>query len=208
MRTTAVVQMSQAITRNLQSWALRASICSQRSKGDSSSMTIVRISILHQEPLCALTTTSASPCSALYSFRHMLVGWPFTMCCLCLAHQGTSLCSRLHLSFSRKPFSLEHMHIYGADTPPPLTPDGYSSFFAGRNDANPATHTFVTSPDIVTAMASTGDTFQGPCRRLASHFRMLFLGGIKVRGPPVAIFLYVGVRVLTVSQSEPYLYLV
>jgi hypothetical protein len=53
-------------------------------------------SILHQASLRALTTTSASPCSALHLFRHMLVSCPFTMCCLCLAHQGTSLCPHLH----------------------------------------------------------------------------------------------------------------
>lgn len=32
----------------------------------------------------------------------------------------------------------------------------YNRNFTGRNDANPATHAFVTSPDIVTAMAISG----------------------------------------------------
>ncbi|KAK6046733.1 hypothetical protein COOONC_15763 [Cooperia oncophora] len=32
----------------------------------------------------------------------------------------------------------------------------YNRNFTGRNDANPATHGFVTSPDIVTALAITG----------------------------------------------------
>ena len=32
----------------------------------------------------------------------------------------------------------------------------YNRNFTGRNDANPATHGFVTSPDIVTAMAISG----------------------------------------------------
>jgi aconitate hydratase len=33
----------------------------------------------------------------------------------------------------------------------------YNRNFTGRNDANPATHAFVASPDIVTAMAFAGD---------------------------------------------------
>jgi aconitate hydratase len=32
----------------------------------------------------------------------------------------------------------------------------YNRNFTGRNDANPATHSFVTSPDIVVAMALAG----------------------------------------------------
>uniref|UniRef100_A0A0K0DK89 Aconitase domain-containing protein n=1 Tax=Angiostrongylus cantonensis TaxID=6313 RepID=A0A0K0DK89_ANGCA len=32
----------------------------------------------------------------------------------------------------------------------------YNRNFTGRNDANPATHVFVTSPDIVTALAIVG----------------------------------------------------
>ncbi|KAJ8588569.1 hypothetical protein M405DRAFT_248074 [Rhizopogon salebrosus TDB-379] len=100
-------------------------------------MTIVRISILHQEPLRALTTTSASPCSALHLFRHMLSLSPSSLVLLTQAALA------------------EHMHIYGADMPPLSISDGYSLFFASHNDANPATHTFVTSSDIVTAMAST-----------------------------------------------------
>jgi hypothetical protein len=70
--------------------------------------------------------TSTSPCSALHPFRHMLVSCLFTM--YCLAHQGTGLCPHFHLCFSRKPFSLEHMHVYGADTLPLSILDDYSSF--------------------------------------------------------------------------------
>ncbi|KAJ8586012.1 aconitase iron-sulfur domain-containing protein [Rhizopogon salebrosus TDB-379] len=33
----------------------------------------------------------------------------------------------------------------------------YNRNFTGRNDASPATHAFVTSPDIVTAVAFAGD---------------------------------------------------
>ena len=33
----------------------------------------------------------------------------------------------------------------------------YNRNFTGRNDANPATHAFVASPDLVTAMAFAGD---------------------------------------------------
>jgi aconitate hydratase len=36
----------------------------------------------------------------------------------------------------------------------------YNRNFTGRNDANPATHAFITSPDIVTAMVFARDTFQ------------------------------------------------
>ena len=33
----------------------------------------------------------------------------------------------------------------------------YNRNFTGRNDANPATHAFVTSPELVTAMSIAGD---------------------------------------------------
>ena len=33
----------------------------------------------------------------------------------------------------------------------------YNRNFTGRNDANPATHAFVTSPELVTAMAISGE---------------------------------------------------
>lgn len=33
----------------------------------------------------------------------------------------------------------------------------YNRNFTGRNDANPATHAFVTSPELVTAFAISGD---------------------------------------------------
>lgn len=33
----------------------------------------------------------------------------------------------------------------------------YNRNFTGRNDANPATHAFVTSPELVTAMAIAGE---------------------------------------------------
>ena len=38
----------------------------------------------------------------------------------------------------------------------------YNRNFTGRNDANPATHAFVASPDIVTAMAFAGDLTFNP----------------------------------------------
>jgi len=38
----------------------------------------------------------------------------------------------------------------------------YNRNFTGRNDANPATHSFVASPDIVTAMAFAGDLTFNP----------------------------------------------
>ncbi|KIM29319.1 hypothetical protein M408DRAFT_68108 [Serendipita vermifera MAFF 305830] len=38
----------------------------------------------------------------------------------------------------------------------------YNRNFTGRNDANPATHAFVASPDIVTAMAFAGDLMFNP----------------------------------------------
>jgi hypothetical protein len=110
-----------------------------------------------------------------------------------------------HLSFSRKPFSLEHMHVYGADTLPLSISDGYSSVFTGRNDANPATHTFVASPDIVTAMASTGNAFQGPCRHLAIHFGMLFLGGVKRRGRVLYSFTLVSALLLFLNPNHTYI---
>lgn len=40
----------------------------------------------------------------------------------------------------------------------------YNRNFTGRNDANPATHAFVTSPEIVTAMAFAGDLGFDPRR--------------------------------------------
>lgn len=40
----------------------------------------------------------------------------------------------------------------------------YNRNFTGRNDANPATHAFVTSPEIVTAMAFSGDLGFDPRR--------------------------------------------
>jgi hypothetical protein len=40
----------------------------------------------------------------------------------------------------------------------------YNRHFTGCNDANPATHAFVTSPDIVTAMAFAGDLTFNPTR--------------------------------------------
>lgn len=39
----------------------------------------------------------------------------------------------------------------------------YNRNFTGRNDANPGTHAFVASPDIVTAMAFAGDLTFNPC---------------------------------------------
>ena len=38
----------------------------------------------------------------------------------------------------------------------------YNRNFTGRNDANPATHAFVASPDIVTALAFAGDLTFNP----------------------------------------------
>lgn len=38
----------------------------------------------------------------------------------------------------------------------------YNRNFAGRHDANPATHAFIASPDIVTAMAFAGDLTFNP----------------------------------------------
>ncbi|KAJ3308304.1 Aconitate hydratase mitochondrial [Blyttiomyces sp. JEL0837] len=38
----------------------------------------------------------------------------------------------------------------------------YNRNFTGRNDANPATHAFVTSPELVTAMVFAVDTYQAP----------------------------------------------
>ncbi|OAX32594.1 aconitase-domain-containing protein, partial [Rhizopogon vinicolor AM-OR11-026] len=38
----------------------------------------------------------------------------------------------------------------------------YNRNFTGRNDANPATHAFVASPDVVTAMAFAGDLTFNP----------------------------------------------
>ena len=40
----------------------------------------------------------------------------------------------------------------------------YNRNFTGRNDANPATHAFVASPDIVTAMAFAGDLTFNPLK--------------------------------------------
>ncbi|KAI0632926.1 aconitate hydratase [Trametes polyzona] len=40
----------------------------------------------------------------------------------------------------------------------------YNRNFTGRNDANPATHAFVASPDIVTAMAFAGDLHFNPLK--------------------------------------------
>jgi len=40
----------------------------------------------------------------------------------------------------------------------------YNRNFTGRNDGNPATHAFVTSPDIVTAMAIAGDITFNPLK--------------------------------------------
>ncbi|KAJ8588506.1 aconitase-domain-containing protein, partial [Rhizopogon salebrosus TDB-379] len=38
----------------------------------------------------------------------------------------------------------------------------YNRHFTGCNDANPATHAFITSPDIITAMAFAGDLTFNP----------------------------------------------
>lgn len=38
----------------------------------------------------------------------------------------------------------------------------YNRNFTGRNDANPATHAFVTSPELVTALAIAGDLTFNP----------------------------------------------
>ena len=38
----------------------------------------------------------------------------------------------------------------------------YNRNFTGRNDANPATHAFVTSPELVTALAIAGDLSFNP----------------------------------------------
>ena len=38
----------------------------------------------------------------------------------------------------------------------------YNRNFTGRNDANPATHAFVTSPELVTALAISGDLSFNP----------------------------------------------
>ena len=38
----------------------------------------------------------------------------------------------------------------------------YNRNFTGRNDANPATHAFVTSPELVTAMVISGDLSFNP----------------------------------------------
>jgi aconitate hydratase len=40
----------------------------------------------------------------------------------------------------------------------------YNRNFTGRNDANPATHAFVASPDIVTAFAFAGDLTFNPLK--------------------------------------------
>ncbi len=44
----------------------------------------------------------------------------------------------------------------------PTVITSYNRNFTGRNDANPATHAFVASPDIVTAMAFAGDLTFNP----------------------------------------------
>lgn len=38
----------------------------------------------------------------------------------------------------------------------------YNRNFTGRNDANPATHAFVTSPELTTALAIAGDLSFNP----------------------------------------------
>lgn len=38
----------------------------------------------------------------------------------------------------------------------------YNRNFTGRNDANPATHAFVTSPELVTALSIAGDLSFNP----------------------------------------------
>ena len=38
----------------------------------------------------------------------------------------------------------------------------YNRNFTGRNDANPATHAFVTSPELTTALAIAGDLTFNP----------------------------------------------
>ena len=57
-------------------------------------------------------------------------------------------------------------HISGKDTHlcyyPVIT--SYNRNFTGRNDANPATHAFVASPDIVTAFAFAGDLTFNPLK--------------------------------------------
>lgn len=40
----------------------------------------------------------------------------------------------------------------------------YNRNYTGRNDANPGTHSFLTSPDIVTALAITGRLDFDPTR--------------------------------------------
>ncbi|KAI6009283.1 hypothetical protein EDC04DRAFT_2871395 [Pisolithus marmoratus] len=49
-------------------------------------------------------------------------------------------------------------------TPLALVITSYNRNFTGRNDANPATHAFVASPDIVTAMAFAGDLTFNPMK--------------------------------------------
>ncbi|KAJ8586818.1 aconitase-domain-containing protein, partial [Rhizopogon salebrosus TDB-379] len=49
----------------------------------------------------------------------------------------------------------------------------YNRNFTGCNDADPVTHAFVTSPDIVTAMTFAGDTFQPPAGDHASIFQFI-----------------------------------
>lgn len=40
----------------------------------------------------------------------------------------------------------------------------YNRNFTGRNDANPATHAFVTSPELTTALAIAGDLSFNPLK--------------------------------------------
>ena len=62
-------------------------------------------------------------------------------------------------------------------TPNSIVPS-FNRNFAARNDANPATHAFVTSPEMVTAFAIAGDlTFNPEKDTLVSIWRPACLPG-------------------------------
>lgn len=57
---------------------------------------------------------------------------------------------------------ITYLSILKILTPALTVITSYNRNFTGRNDANPATHAFVASPDIVTAFAFAGDLTFNP----------------------------------------------
>lgn len=76
--------------------------------------------------------------------------------------------------------------------------NSYNRNFTGRNDANPATHAFVTSPELVTALAIKGkldfdprrDSIKGADGKAFKIYDLNFIDNVLLNSYMLSVFLF------------------